>query len=353
VADAKVVYRRAVALWETLYAANPDHIEIASSLEKALTRLGIWLSDAGQVADAEAAYRRAVTLGEALYATHPNNVAIKVGYARSLCTVGQFTEARWLVNDVLELMPEHPDANQLRRYLNRRWLAKLPIWLVRFFGMALIYIVARFIFALPPVESSVIAAGYLIYRFRKQLIYGTLCHVYHLAVIANHLGRTLDSLGNLLSDLGQGAKAVAVYRRAVALREALYAAHPNHVEIAIDLEGALNNLGVVLSDIGQRAEAETVYRRAMALGEALYAANPAHLEMANDLWRVLNNLGNLLSDLGQGAEAEAVYRRATALDILERRSEQPYANPLQRYLSTRWLAVMASWLAQLFKRRIP
>jgi hypothetical protein len=57
--------------------------------------------------------RKAVTLREALHQARPDNVDIKVGYASSLCAVGQFAEARRLVDEVLVLMPGYPYANQL------------------------------------------------------------------------------------------------------------------------------------------------------------------------------------------------------------------------------------------------
>ena len=151
VTDAEAAYRRAVELGEALYAAHPDRIEIANGLGRALRNLGALLCDAGRVTDAEAAYRRAVELGEALYAAHPDRIEIanglgralrnlgallcdagrvtdaeaayrraidlRVGYAGSLCALGQFAEAGRLVDEVLALVPEHPYANQLRRYV--------------------------------------------------------------------------------------------------------------------------------------------------------------------------------------------------------------------------------------------
>jgi tetratricopeptide (TPR) repeat protein len=87
---------------------------IADNLGRALTNLGVLLSNARRVTDAAAAYRRAVELREALYAAYPDNVDIKAGYAGSLCAVGRFAKAARLIDEVLALVPEHPYANQLR-----------------------------------------------------------------------------------------------------------------------------------------------------------------------------------------------------------------------------------------------
>jgi hypothetical protein len=66
------------------------------------------------------------------------------------------------------------------------------------------------------------------------------------------------------------------FQACVTLREALYAAHPDHIEIADGLGSTLTNLGFLLSKAGRVADAEVVYRRAIELGEVLHAANPEH-----------------------------------------------------------------------------
>jgi len=101
----------------------------AERIAKALAETGgVWsayiLHDAGyqQMSSrfalaARAYFQACAILREALYAANPDHVEIKAGYAGSLCAVGRFAEAGRLLDEVLALVPEHPDANQLRRYV--------------------------------------------------------------------------------------------------------------------------------------------------------------------------------------------------------------------------------------------
>ena len=117
VAPAEAAYRRSVEISEALWKANPNNVQIGYSLGLALNNLGTLLSDDGRVAPAEAAYRRSVEIREALWKANPTHVEIKAGYAGSLCNVGRWDEAERLVDEVLEVVPRHPYANQVKRYI--------------------------------------------------------------------------------------------------------------------------------------------------------------------------------------------------------------------------------------------
>ena len=52
-----------------------------------------------------------------MWQANRDNVEIKAGYAGSLCDVGRWDEAEQLVDEVLEVVPRHPYANQLKRYI--------------------------------------------------------------------------------------------------------------------------------------------------------------------------------------------------------------------------------------------
>src|SRR5205085_2932157 len=80
------------------------------------------------------------------------------------------------------------------------------------------------------------------------------------------------------------------FRRSIEIREALWAANPEHVGIGNGLGMVLNNLGLLLSDAGRVADAGRAYRRSVEIREALWAANPEHVEIkvgyAGSLWSV-------------------------------------------------------------------
>jgi predicted O-linked N-acetylglucosamine transferase (SPINDLY family) len=127
------------------------------------------------------------------------------------------------------------------------------------------------------------------------------------------------NLGNTLKDQGQRDEALACYRRALEL-------DPNYTD-------AHFNLGAVLKEQGALPEAVACYRRALQLkpdyaevhsnlgnalreqgnlGEAVGSYRRA-LELKPDYAEAHSNLGNVLKDLGQLDEALACYRRALEL----------------------------------------
>jgi len=120
---------------------------------------------------------------------------------------------------------------------------------------------------------------------------------------------TLDSLGNLLSYLGQGAEARECYEEALQIRRRLAEAEPG--AHTADAAGTLNNLGNLLSRLGGRPGARKCYEEALAIYRGLAEAEPGaylpYVAMA------LNNLGNLLRDLGERAEARKCYEEALAI----------------------------------------
>ena len=78
-AEAERAYRRSVEIYEALWKANPENVDIGDGLGLALSNLGDLLRDAGRVAEAERAYRRGVEIYEALWKAHPENVDIGDG----------------------------------------------------------------------------------------------------------------------------------------------------------------------------------------------------------------------------------------------------------------------------------
>ena len=92
-APAEAAYRRSVEIYEALWQANPNNVQIGDGLGGALNNLGNLLSDDGRVAPAEAAYRRSVEIYEALWQANPNNVQIGDGLGRALNNLGNLLSA--------------------------------------------------------------------------------------------------------------------------------------------------------------------------------------------------------------------------------------------------------------------
>ena len=116
-APAEAAHRRSVEIFEALWQANPNNVQIGEGLGRALNYLGDLLSADGRVGAAEAAHRRSVEIFEALWQANPTHVETKAGYAGEPVQRGRWDEAERLVDEVLEVVPRHPYANQLKRYI--------------------------------------------------------------------------------------------------------------------------------------------------------------------------------------------------------------------------------------------
>ena len=126
-------------------------------------------------------------------------------------------------------------------------------------------------------------------------------------------------LGSTLQQLGRLEQAEASYKRAIALRPNLAAAHyflgttlhdlgkldeaeasyRNSIAHNPNVPGAYISLGILLRNTGRSEEAEPIYRKAIALQPDLAEAH--------------YNFGLTLQDLGRLDDAEASYRTAIAL----------------------------------------
>ncbi|HWY84922.1 MAG TPA: FxSxx-COOH system tetratricopeptide repeat protein [Roseiarcus sp.] len=119
--------------------------------------------------------------------------------------------------------------------------------------------------------------------------------------IAEPTGRLFNQLGLLLKAKADYSEAEPVYRRALAINEAIHG--PGHPDIASNL----NNLAQLLQATNRLAEAEPLMRRALAIEEQNHG--PDHPNVAIHL----GNLGQLLKDTNRLAEAEPLMRRALAM----------------------------------------
>src|SRR3989441_948410 len=115
------------------------------------------------------------------------------------------------------------------------------------------------------------------------------------------LPASLSSLAELYRARCKYAKAEALYKRALKIREKTLG--PDHPEVAT----SLNNLAVLYHDERKNAEAEPLDKRALAIWEK--TLGPDHPQVATSL----NNFAVVYHDEGKYAEAEPLYKRALAI----------------------------------------
>jgi len=300
--EAIAYFEASLTIHEALWKANPNSVTIGDGLGRALTCLGVLLSDDGRVAPAEAAYRRSVEIYEALWQANPNNVAIGNGLGLALNNLGILLRADGRV------APAEAAYRRSVEIYEALWQAN-PNNVQIGYGLGL----ALNNLGLLLSADGRVAPAEAAYR-RSVEIHEALWKANpNNVTMGDCLGSALNNLGILLSDDGRVAPAEAAYRRSVEIHEALWKANPNNVQIGDGLGGALNNLGILLSADGRAAPAEAAYRRSVEIREALWKANPNNVTIGDGLGSALNNLGILLRADGRVAPAEDAYRRSVEI----------------------------------------
>jgi serine/threonine-protein kinase len=128
------------------------------------------------------------------------------------------------------------------------------------------------------------------------------------------LARSHNNLGILLMNTNRPKEAETAYRAALKLRRRLVADFPDQPDYRSELADTHNSLGILLSDTGRPKQAETAYRAALALHKRLAADFPGRPMFRAELARTYNNLGTLLTETGRPPGAEEAYRAALALN---------------------------------------
>lgn len=269
---------------------------------------------------------------------------------------GRLPEAERLYRIILELQPQHPDANHNMGLLTVQ--AGKPEMALAYFKVALdaypsvsqfwlSYIDALIRSGNPQMAQQVLSQGQqrglagpaveALLTWVDAAVRGgepfAVAFSHHMAGrleeavagyrqalrIKPNFEETHTNLGIALFDLGRLEESAASYRHALEINpdnpktnsnlgsilrdlgklEEAEAVCRRAVEIMPDFAEAHYNLGIVLTDVSRKAEAEASYRRAV--------------EIMPNYAQAHNNLGNTLRDLGRPKEAEEIYRRAVEI----------------------------------------
>jgi serine/threonine protein kinase/tetratricopeptide (TPR) repeat protein len=147
------------------------------------------------------------------------------------------------------------------------------------------------------------------------------------------VARSLDKVGLLLRATGDTTAALAVLEEQRDLAERLEAEHPSDAVRSV-LARSHNSIGLVHTYLRKPAEALSAYRKALAIRQKLADANPAVTEFHRDLATNHHSIGDvLLWQTGSLGEAMVSYRKA--LTIRQKLADaSPAAAGLQRDLAT-------------------
>ncbi len=136
--------------------------------------------------------------------------------------------------------------------------------------------------------------------------------------LQRELAKAYDKLGDLqgrlnASNLGDTAGARDSYRKALAMREALAAAHPMDAEIQLDLALSYDRQGEMRWASGDPAGAAESHQKAVRIGEALSAKSPDDMAVRKRLGISSSQLGRMLAAKGDFAGGLTSVRKGLAV----------------------------------------
>ncbi|MHC4416238.1 MAG: protein kinase domain-containing protein [Planctomycetota bacterium] len=129
----------------------------------------------------------------------------------------------------------------------------------------------------------------------------------------DEVAKSHTKVGDMLTNSGDVAGALAAYREALATRQRLLVADPGSVETRRDLAIALGNVGATLIETADIAGAKENYDRSLALRKEVAAAEPGNRKYQRDLSVGHIRVGGLLERTGDYENAVDQYREAVKL----------------------------------------
>jgi non-specific serine/threonine protein kinase/serine/threonine-protein kinase len=119
-----------------------------------------------------------------------------------------------------------------------------------------------------------------------------------------------DVQGNPYSaNLGNQDGALASYRKALTIREALYAANRADAKTKLELSHGYSKVADILWARGENEEALASYRKALTNFSELAQAHPENREYVSNINITLNGIGNVQQQIGDYKGALETYRR--------------------------------------------
>jgi serine/threonine-protein kinase len=126
------------------------------------------------------------------------------------------------------------------------------------------------------------------------------------------VARSLRQVGYLLRSTGDPAEALSAYREQRDLAASLEAEAPADA-VRAELAHGHYGVGVVLAQTGKPAEGLREFQEAVAIQQKLVDANPAVTAYQRDLANSHNSIGNVLRDTAKPEEALLEWRKAAAI----------------------------------------
>jgi serine/threonine protein kinase/tetratricopeptide (TPR) repeat protein len=126
------------------------------------------------------------------------------------------------------------------------------------------------------------------------------------------VARSLRAVGILLYQMGDRTEALRAWEEQRDIATALQAESPTDA-VRVVLAQSQNTIGVLLQQTGKEAEALQAYQKALAIKQKLADANPAVTEFQSDLAKSHFNIAIVLSNTGKREEGLTAMRKALAI----------------------------------------
>jgi serine/threonine-protein kinase len=127
------------------------------------------------------------------------------------------------------------------------------------------------------------------------------------------LGRAYETLGELTDNIGSKPEALAVHRKALAVRRALAAAPEADAATQVDVARSLLAVGWLQFRNGEMSGARASYDETLRLAEGLMAKGSAGDQLQAVQGLAHQRIGELFFDTGKPAEAQAAFERSIAV----------------------------------------
>ncbi|HWC77617.1 MAG TPA: serine/threonine-protein kinase, partial [Blastocatellia bacterium] len=308
-------YKKAVAIRESLAAANPSNSDDRRQLALIYSRLAELLEETGEPQAAMQKYQESLAIRQELYNANPADRQCRRELATSYFEMGEARtslgdldgalENREKMRPIFESLAQEEPANAVARRNVSLTYKKLGATYAR---MGLFEDALEWYRKAQDLDEVALAADPANASRRMDLSF------------------SISDYGWVLGRLGRNQEALASYRRALEIREALTAADPNDGRARGAVSTSNARIGSLLSLAGDFAGSASHFNKAISIREAIVASDPTSLNERATLATLYLEAGDglmLAAKAKPGRSADAILREARhrfqqSLEVAER-----------------------------------
>jgi non-specific serine/threonine protein kinase/serine/threonine-protein kinase len=304
-------YRKSVAIYESIGAADSSDAGLRRELATALVRLSEALAATSDTAGALSAAQRALTLQQSAATGGAGDGAVPAELRRELAA----SYSR--VGDLLSATGDTRGALEQRRLalgLMETLAASDPDDPSNLRQLGVAYQKLGNSLGNPNYPNVGDTAGALVQLERAADVYRRATTLHRANAMFRRNAAVIDSnIADVLLALGRSDEALARQRRALTAFEALAAADPTNEAANNDVAISRSKIGEMLDAGGQSAEAVAEYRHALAIHQRMAKGDPGNDSLRLELASDYNRLATAQAKLGDREVSLANHTRAVEI----------------------------------------